>query len=269
MRGDGAVQYDGFEYNWFFRRHHWRPNVGHLNAGGWVRRRRWVRLMVKPAKKQSVRIAEPPPANADRVTLPGLGSTQPPSTIGTSSSLEKEVKAIGEVWRGDAAEDWDRCHALMKRVGRDGRRIELWKTWLSGLLLSTEEQALRHEPRPQQWTEDSRLMPSEADYAAKQLEPRPPPLEVNRTAIANVIRTHVSVRCPFRFVWTLTVARRGKKLYIPLYTPTLAPSFWIFSRAPGSWPISLQPMASITELLPIWRTSGATLTTSRMTQRIV
>ncbi|KAF8350060.1 hypothetical protein F5887DRAFT_858528, partial [Amanita rubescens] len=45
MRSDsGEVQYDGFEYNWFFRRHHWRAEVGPLSAGGWVRRRRWIRL---------------------------------------------------------------------------------------------------------------------------------------------------------------------------------------------------------------------------------
>lgn len=50
MRGDGQTQYDGFEYNWFFRGKRWRAEVGRLNAGGWVRRRRWVRLMVRPAR---------------------------------------------------------------------------------------------------------------------------------------------------------------------------------------------------------------------------
>src|SRR6266511_997646 len=45
----GQVQHDGFEYNWVFRKHNWKAQVGPLNAGGWVRRRRWVRLMVRLA----------------------------------------------------------------------------------------------------------------------------------------------------------------------------------------------------------------------------
>ncbi|KAF8581636.1 hypothetical protein K439DRAFT_1241115, partial [Ramaria rubella] len=50
MRGDGDVQHDGFEYNWFFQRCHWRARVGWLSAGGYVRRRRWVRLMIRPSE---------------------------------------------------------------------------------------------------------------------------------------------------------------------------------------------------------------------------
>ena len=34
MRTDtGEVQHDGFEYNWFFRRHNWRAQIGSFNAG--------------------------------------------------------------------------------------------------------------------------------------------------------------------------------------------------------------------------------------------
>ncbi|EJU02059.1 hypothetical protein DACRYDRAFT_22443 [Dacryopinax primogenitus] len=44
MRGDGEVQEDGFEYNWWFRKKGWRPTIGFLSAGAFVRRRRWMRL---------------------------------------------------------------------------------------------------------------------------------------------------------------------------------------------------------------------------------
>ena len=46
------VQHDGFEYNWVFRQRKWRAQVGFLSAGGWVRRRRWVRLMMRPSKNK-------------------------------------------------------------------------------------------------------------------------------------------------------------------------------------------------------------------------
>ena len=42
---DEHVQYDGFQYNWYFRKDKWRNKPGRLNAGAWVRRRRWIRLM--------------------------------------------------------------------------------------------------------------------------------------------------------------------------------------------------------------------------------
>ncbi|KDN50314.1 hypothetical protein RSAG8_01650, partial [Rhizoctonia solani AG-8 WAC10335] len=53
MRGDGEVQQDGYEYNWCFRSNGWRASIGSFNAGGWVRRRRWVRLMMRPANTGS------------------------------------------------------------------------------------------------------------------------------------------------------------------------------------------------------------------------
>jgi len=46
---------------------------------------------------------------------------------------------IDEVWHGDDIEqNWDRCHAMMKRVGRDGRKLELWKRWLEPYITMRE-----------------------------------------------------------------------------------------------------------------------------------
>ncbi|KIK93743.1 hypothetical protein PAXRUDRAFT_144397, partial [Paxillus rubicundulus Ve08.2h10] len=53
MRTDlGGVQHDGFEYNWLFCKKHWHADSGKFGAGAWVRRRRWVRLMMRPAKRK-------------------------------------------------------------------------------------------------------------------------------------------------------------------------------------------------------------------------
>lgn len=46
---DGNVQHDGFEYNWSFGGKKWRSRAGRFNTGALVRRRRWARLMVRPA----------------------------------------------------------------------------------------------------------------------------------------------------------------------------------------------------------------------------
>jgi hypothetical protein len=175
MRGEGVVQHDGFEYNWFFRRGKWSPEVGTLSAGGWVRRRRWVRLMVRPAVKR-------PTSSAPNTPNP-QGTVAPPSVPESQSSGASS--AIGEVWQGDVAADWERCKALMRRVGRDGRRLELWRTWLSAYL-PMEGTKL---PRPKQWTEDSVMMPSEADYAA--IQHTKEPIDINKQAISEVIRAHV------------------------------------------------------------------------------
>jgi hypothetical protein len=205
MRGDGAVQHDGFEYNWFFRRHHWRPAVGAMNAGGWVRRRRWVRLMMRPASHRQTlpHINEPPEAVGTSYTPSGGGSSVPPSISNSSTNTDGYVAAIGEVWHGDVQTDWERCQALMKRVGRDGRRLELWKTWLGGLLLTATPEAEDLEAdkgayttlsRPKQWTEDSQMMPSEVDYAyvAQERSNTSNGLDINRQHIAAVIQVHVS-----------------------------------------------------------------------------
>ncbi|KIP11951.1 hypothetical protein PHLGIDRAFT_82488, partial [Phlebiopsis gigantea 11061_1 CR5-6] len=117
MRGDGQTQYDGFEYNWVFRAKNWRPFVGALSAGGWVRRRRWVRLMVRPA------IARKPSGDAIGEAASGVleglsrqaetGATRPPSVLVTSESDEYDSN-FGEddavqVWTGDVERDWQHC----------------------------------------------------------------------------------------------------------------------------------------------------------------
>lgn len=143
MRGDGQVDASGFEYNWTFRAKGWRPHPGHLSAGGWVRRRRWVRLMMRPADKtlelrefggDSPSSGLTPSASHATLDVPGRRSSigthrTDPNRSYTDLSIGAE-SALGNTWRGDPQGDWERCRMLMKHFRRDGRKIELWCDWL-------------------------------------------------------------------------------------------------------------------------------------------
>ncbi|ESK86657.1 hypothetical protein Moror_9718 [Moniliophthora roreri MCA 2997] len=116
MRTDsGEVELDGFEYNWIFRRHHWRAQVGTLSAGGLVRRRRWVRLMMRPGKKTKQHEEEEDA---------GLDARTP------SLQEQQSVVELSELWRGDVEEDWKMCRYFLRMAGRDGAKLDLWKRWL-------------------------------------------------------------------------------------------------------------------------------------------
>ena len=106
---DETIQHDGFEYNWFFRSKGWRSKAGRLNAGAWVRRRRWLRLMERPP----LTVLQESEGN-------GHGPREPEISVSTD---------VKYVWRGDG-EDWHRLHRVMRELGRDGRRLEVWKEWI-------------------------------------------------------------------------------------------------------------------------------------------
>lgn len=175
MRSDsGEVQHDGFEYNWLFRRHNWRAQIGSFNAGGWVRRRRWIRLMVRPAKPRKKdlevigsSIASPDPNSSIKPSYRlSTVSTFSPSTntnLSRSSSRWSQIEP-DEVWQGDPEGDWQRCRSLLKHIGRDGRKLELWKLWLGYYHPEHKDKFLGHykgKQRQKQWTEDEGPLPSE------------------------------------------------------------------------------------------------------------
>ncbi|CAE7105499.1 unnamed protein product, partial [Rhizoctonia solani] len=135
MRGDGEVQQDGYEYNWCFRSKGWRASIGSFNAGGWVRRRRWVRLMMRPANAGS---PSSPLAHEDGfITTPAssIPTPTPPSTT-TLNESEKNEREDALIWRGDDG-DWLRVRDALRTFRSDGRRLEVWERWLA-----LEEQAL-------------------------------------------------------------------------------------------------------------------------------
>ncbi|KAI0335264.1 hypothetical protein GY45DRAFT_1317193 [Cubamyces sp. BRFM 1775] len=132
MRGDGQVQYDGFEYSRSFRSRKWGPDPGFMSNRGLVRRRRWIRLMMRPAQTRhddlDSLVSTTPGALSVLPELPHAdeGATRPPSVLLTAV---EEGEAAVDVWRGDEG-DWDRCHLALRHLNRDGRKLELWATWL-------------------------------------------------------------------------------------------------------------------------------------------
>jgi len=175
MRSEGEVHYDGFEYNWVFRRHKWRPEPGTLSAGGWVRRRRWIRLMMRPALPTAVEQS-------------GDGEGQHPHTVSSplarysivpdDSASDFETEKV-MVWRGDL-DDWKRCRHLMSRLNRDGTKLELWKEWL-GVSPQTRQRRV--------WTDDDYLTPSE-DFGGPIA--RAPALEgAQRESLVTAVQEHV------------------------------------------------------------------------------
>ncbi|KAG8219812.1 hypothetical protein J3R82DRAFT_785 [Butyriboletus roseoflavus] len=119
MRTDlGEVQHDGFEYNWHFRDKHWHSQIGTLGAGAWVRRRRWIRLMMRPANHTH---GHNPPCNGIRTTILVCPASNP-------SLLELDHHEP-HLWDG-GEQDWQHVHRLLKQLGRDGRKLELWRVWL-------------------------------------------------------------------------------------------------------------------------------------------
>ena len=179
MRSDtGQVQHDGFEYNWIFRKHHWKSHVGPMNIAGYVRRRRWIRLMVRPTPhrqhkgENGTSTSSPTTASTPHTHFLSPASTNPyryslsssiPSLMTGISDVSANSSINGyvdpnEVWFGtNSDEDWDRCRRLMKHFGRDGRKLELWCLWLG---FHHIDQAV-YEGEKKQWTEDDEPMSSE------------------------------------------------------------------------------------------------------------
>ncbi|KAF8846380.1 hypothetical protein BDN67DRAFT_961102 [Paxillus ammoniavirescens] len=138
MRTDlGEVQHDGFEYNWVFCEKHWHAGSGKLGAGAWVRRRRWVRLMMRPAKRKF-------DSESDHVGSSNgifLRRNRSPLSAGPSMSIVSLVHPGSEItfeeleheaaqaWEG-SERDWQCVRRLLRHLGRDGRKLELWRMWL-------------------------------------------------------------------------------------------------------------------------------------------
>lgn len=174
----GEVQHDGFEYNWIFRKHGWRADVGALSAGGWVRRRRWIRLMVRPVKcthtgsshGSGTNTPDNSPSLSSYKHRRSIGSSVPPSILTgstNSSELTDRWKDMNpdDVWSGDREADWERLRHFMRRFGRDGRKLEVWRLWL-GYYHPEHKDKFSHVDvkgtrREKQWTEDEGPLPSE------------------------------------------------------------------------------------------------------------
>ncbi|KAF9015166.1 hypothetical protein BDQ17DRAFT_1229141 [Cyathus striatus] len=164
MRSDGEVQHDGFQYNWLFRKHHWRAHVGPFSAGGWVRRRRWIRLMMKPAKTRLDEwddamfheVSSSPGKDSNGRARHSIASSFPTS----STSIPVSEVKLCEVWTGqDAAADWQRCRRILKWCAQDSHRLELWKAWLGCHRLEDTRKSSQPRQNEKQSERDDTLLP--------------------------------------------------------------------------------------------------------------
>ncbi|KAI9512582.1 hypothetical protein F5148DRAFT_1162639, partial [Russula earlei] len=175
MRSEGEVNYDGFEYNWVFRRYKWRPEPGVLSAGGWVRRRRWIRLMMRPAHPTANEQSDGGEGQHPHETSPLIRYSVVPDNSPFDLETEKAM-----VWKGDL-DDWKRCHHLMARLNRDGAKLEVWREWL-GVSPRTRQRIV--------WTEDDNSLPSEEPNGEHIV--RAPVLEgPQRDSLVTVVKDHV------------------------------------------------------------------------------
>jgi len=113
MRGDGEVQEDGFEYNWWFRQKGWRPMIGFWSTGAYVRRRRWMRLRYLTPPETSAKEPSSPPAS-------------PP--------------------HHDELQGWERLKSKMKDTELDRERLDIIETWL-------DESGSNEDVLREHWTE--------------------------------------------------------------------------------------------------------------------
>ncbi|KAJ7492614.1 hypothetical protein FB451DRAFT_1219036 [Mycena latifolia] len=176
MRSDsGEVQHDGFEYNWIFRTHKWHPEAGTMS---WVRRRRWIRLMMRPAKKDTKKLKlddsslTPITPAASTKNRYSVASSFPPSVL--ESQVEEDPffeVDVDEVWLSDDADaNWERCRVAVRRAGRDGRILELWRRWLGD-----EPDTRDTKGKRKQWTEDDDPVPDETVTEVPPAAPHTPP----------------------------------------------------------------------------------------------
>lgn len=196
MRGaTGQVQHDGFEYNLLFRKHKWHA-ASKLSSGAFVRRRRWLRLMVRPARQDTHKPSHHTNSNDDSDTHPvRRESPDAISPIGTAQDPFEVYPR--EVFVGDDAdEDWKRCHTLLKSAGRDGKKLELWHRWLGlkhmDLSSTIGKSKMRRQVVKKQWSEDSEPLPSEVaahDARIAHVPISDPPVQ----QIGAVLKIHV--RC--------------------------------------------------------------------------
>ncbi|KAL4070932.1 hypothetical protein J3A83DRAFT_4093971 [Scleroderma citrinum] len=224
MRTDlGEVQHDGFEYNWSFRKKHWHAEIGPLSMGAWVRRRRWVRLMMRPAKWISVH--QGPSLTEDYSSI--LPSTSAPFLVHPGSNVA--LDEASQLWVGDPDKDWHRCRRLLGRAGADGHKLELWQMWLGPHILDEvadiegkdKHQGKEYQPSAPTFSKHS-------EHAENS-----PPLPYLRSMLQKhadaIIRTFIFPDSRAQFLELITRAGLRVELTGSWFSPAAVVSFWSYT----------------------------------------
>ena len=116
------------------------------------------------------------------------GMTRPPSVLSSSpDTIDEDARGV---WRGETEGDWRRCHQVLRKVGTDGRHLEIWRHWLA---LDKEKKG-----KDVRWTEDDHILSSETMHdltsGVDHLKPaiQEAMAQPSKDHIAAVLRTHVS-----------------------------------------------------------------------------
>ncbi|KAG8744418.1 hypothetical protein FRC10_010196 [Ceratobasidium sp. 414] len=258
MRGDGEVQQDGYEYNWYFRSKGWSASIGSFNAGGWVRRRRWVRLMMRPANMSTLSTF---PSSGNTPTTPSSSGIPDPSS--PLSVGETDDNGDTRIWRGDT-DDWTRVRNALREFRSDGRRLEAWERWLGleerALLAHAAERLGIGMPgskmRPDEW--DTRhaldpVSPISKDITPGTAGPRAAPptrdvlLPVLRANFQHILTTFVFPDSRAQFLELVRLAGFTESLIPDLVSFDSHSDFWSLARtnspkpSPGRQNSALSP----------------------------
>ncbi|EGO23554.1 hypothetical protein SERLADRAFT_408903 [Serpula lacrymans var. lacrymans S7.9] len=121
MRTDsGEVQHDGFELQLDVPSAQLARRGGELEYWSVGATQRRVRLTMRPAQ------------NLKKNDLKRVDEDSYDNKEGREKSRSALDQFLGEsnrVWKGDE-KDWARCHTLLRRLGTDGVKLELWRAWL-------------------------------------------------------------------------------------------------------------------------------------------
>lgn len=102
-----------------------------------------------------------------------------------------------DVWLGESVEaDWERLHVFMKRFGRDGRKLEVWRLWLGYYHPEHKDKFteidVKGKRREKQWTEDDG--PLQSEIACLEVFSKESVALAPRQHVVPVLRSYVSFK---------------------------------------------------------------------------
>ena len=166
-------------------------------------------------------------------------SSHPSSLVSalTDLSAHSSIYYPDDVWTGTNTDaDWERCRRLMRRFGRDGKKLELWRLWLGFYHPEHKERFMstadhdenegksidKGKQRQKQWTEDDGPLPSEVTAAEIVLSKETVAI-APREHIIPVLRTHVCFTLSrLSLITDLDILNTGRRHPPPFHFPGLS-----------------------------------------------
>ena len=150
-----------------------------------------------------------------------------------SFSIERNLEELKNIWRGDDR-DWARCHGALRTLGRDGRKLELWKHWVG----PNGRPVAR---RQVMWTGEPSKFLNESDVAQVYELIADAPFEVDTTRapvefLRPVLDAHVSSSPSIGVIFLTSFGySRLRTFYHYSCSQIRAHALWICSRALDYW----------------------------------